>query len=99
MLSQPRRTRRRPAQPRGASDMSTPVLMTEAGYDRLQLELEAMRDEARHEILERVRHARADRGDLADNGELKDALEEQGLLDQRIAELEALLADAEIATA
>ena len=53
--------------------MSTPVLMTQAGYDRLQLELETLRDESRHEILERIRHARADGGDLADNGELKDA--------------------------
>lgn len=75
---------------------SQQVLMTSAGYDRLRNELEMLIDSARQEIAERLRVARSNGGDPTDNGDLADALDEQTLLEHRIAALESLLADAQV---
>ncbi|HEU0336025.1 MAG TPA: transcription elongation factor GreA [Gaiellaceae bacterium] len=72
------------------------LLVTEAGHARLRAELDALTGEGRRELAERVRAARAD-GHLADNPELFEALEEQTLLEWRIALLETQLAGARIA--
>jgi transcription elongation factor GreA len=72
------------------------LLVTEAGLARLRAELDTLAGEGRRELGERVRTARGD-GHLADNPELFEALEEQTLLEHRIAVLEGQLADARIA--
>jgi transcription elongation factor GreA len=73
-----------------------PVLMTSAGHDRLHNDLDRLTNRARQEIAERLRIARSNGGDPVDNGDLADALEEQTVLEHRIAALESLLADAQL---
>jgi len=72
------------------------LLVTAQGYQRLRLELEMLRGEARRTMRERLREARTD-GHLEDNPALFDLLEEQAQLERRIAILEARLAAARIA--
>jgi transcription elongation factor GreA len=71
------------------------VLISAEGYEQRCRELDALRNEARRELAERLREARQD-GDIGDNPALQDLLEEQALLERRIAVLEARLAAAEI---
>jgi transcription elongation factor GreA len=71
------------------------LLISADGYAQRCRELDALRNEARRELGERLREARQD-GDLADNPALHDLLEEQAQLERRIASLEAKLAVAEI---
>jgi transcription elongation factor GreA len=73
------------------------VLISAEGYEERCCELDALRNEARRELAERLREARQD-GGLGDNPALQDLLEEQALLERRIAVLEARLAAAEIVT-
>jgi transcription elongation factor GreA len=82
--------------PTSTHDRSSEVLVTAEGYARLRGELEVMTTARRREIAERLRVARED-GDLADNPDLFEALEEQAALELRIATLEARLAAARIA--
>lgn len=77
------------------TDVDETLLISAEGYDVRCRELDALRNEARRELSERLREARQD-GDLADNPALQDLLEEQALLERRIALLEAQLAAAEI---
>jgi transcription elongation factor GreA len=65
------------------------------GYEQRCSELDALRNEWRPELGERLREARQD-GDLADNPALQDLLDEQAQLERRIALLAAQLALAEI---
>jgi transcription elongation factor GreA len=74
-------------------------LMTQDGYDRLRRELESLTTSTRWDVAERLRVARDDGGDPAENGELMDALEAQGLLEQRISQLQARLAAARVVAA
>src|SRR5438094_260664 len=60
------------------------VPMTREGYERLHDELATLTTTARAEITDRLRAAREDGGELADNLELIDALEDQDLLERRI---------------
>ncbi len=76
-------------------DLDTTVLISAAGYARLESELELLRTDARRALSERLREARED-GDLDDNPALGDLLEEQGQLEQRISLLEARVRSAEI---
>jgi transcription elongation factor GreA len=71
-------------------------LMTREGYDRLQRELLELTTEGRRELAERVSRAREAEADVAENGELREALDESALLEQRIAELTSLLAGVRI---
>lgn len=66
-----------------------------AGYERLCAELEMLRTEARQTLSELLREARHD-GDLEDNPALRDLLEEQAQLEQRISLLDAQRRAAEI---
>lgn len=70
------------------------LLITPEGYAQLREELELLSGVKRHELTERLHAARDDRGDLADNPELAEALEEQERLERRIAVLETQLAHA-----
>jgi transcription elongation factor GreA len=71
------------------------LLVTAEGYDQLRSELEMLRSEGRRSVSERLRAARAD-GDFDSNPALFDAIEEQTLLERRIAVLEAQLAAARV---
>lgn len=82
---------------RAASRPTPDFLMTQEGYDRLHSELETLTTTTRRELAERLRQARADGGNPAENGDLMDALEESGSVERRIAELEARLAAARVA--
>jgi transcription elongation factor GreA len=68
--------------------------VTREGYERLREELTALTTTSRAEIGERLRDARAQGGELADNLELLDALEDQEFLERRIATLETALVSA-----
>ncbi len=72
------------------------VLMTREGYERLRDELATLTTTARAEITDRLRAAREDGGELADNLELIDALEDQDLLERQITALEAAMASARV---
>ena len=74
-------------------------LMTQEGYDRLRRELETLTTRTRWDVAKRLRVARDDGGDPAENGELMAALDEQGLLEQRISQLQARLASARVVAA
>ena len=78
------------------SDRDETFWVTLDGYRQLGDEVAKLRDDVRPELAERVRQARAE-GDLADNPALYEALEEQALLEQRIARLDGQLALARIA--
>jgi transcription elongation factor GreA len=78
--------------PMSGDEMS---LITAEGYEQRGRELDVLRNQARAELAERLRHVRED-GDLADNPTLYDLLEEQAQLEHRIGLLEAQLAAAEI---
>jgi transcription elongation factor GreA len=65
--------------------------VTQAGYRQLRKELKLLTTVPRRQIGERLREARED-GDLADNLDLLDALEQQALLERRIAALETRFA-------
>ncbi len=71
------------------------VLITAEGYEHRCRELERLRTDGRRRLTELLREARSD-GGTDDNPALVELLEEQALLEQRIAALEAQLAAAEI---
>src|SRR5688500_19228818 len=72
--------------------MPTPI--TKKGYEALKAEQERLRKE-RPKIIEAIAEARA-HGDLSENAEYDAAKDRQGLVESRIKELEAKLADARI---
>jgi transcription elongation factor GreA len=72
-------------------------LMTQEGYESLHCELETLIGTSRPELAERLREARADGGNPAENGELMQAMQESQRLDQRISTLEARLAVVRVA--
>jgi transcription elongation factor GreA len=82
--------------PVNESRVDDALLMTREGYERLQQELLELSSAGRDAIADRLRAARADGSDPAENGELIDALNARLLLEDRIAALEARLARAEV---
>ncbi len=71
------------------------IYLTEAGFQKLKAELEQLRSVERPAITAQIAEAR-DKGDLSENAEYDAAKEAQGLLEMRIANLEAQLANARI---
>ena len=69
--------------------------LSPAAYERLKAELDLLTGEGRIEIANKIETARA-LGDLSENGDYHAAKEEQGKMEARIRQLEALLEDAEI---
>ncbi|WP_374928845.1 transcription elongation factor GreA [Kytococcus sedentarius] len=69
--------------------------LTRAAYERLNAELEQLKGEGRREIAHRIEDARSE-GDLKENGGYHAAKEEQGKMEGRIAQLTALLQNAEV---
>lgn len=72
-----------------------PIYLTEGGYQKLKAELEHLRSVERPAISAQIAEAR-DKGDLSENAEYDAAKEAQGLLEMKIAKMEAELAQARI---
>ena len=70
--------------------------ITREGYEQLRDELTALTTISRAQISDRLRDAREQGGEFADNLQLIDALEDQEFLERRITTLEAVLATARI---
>ena len=69
--------------------------MTQAGYDKLIAEINELEAVHRPEISRQIAEAR-DKGDLSENAEYDAAKEAQGLLEGKIAQLKATLANTRI---
>ncbi|QAA76055.1 MAG: Transcription elongation factor GreA [Candidatus Bipolaricaulis sibiricus] len=65
-------------------------VLTREGYERFKKELDELVRVRRPQVIERLRAAR-ELGDLRENAEYHAAKEEQGFVENRIAELERLL--------
>ena len=75
--------------------MTAPSYLTAEGFERLTKELQELKGPARQAISERLRAA-IQMGDLSENADYKSAKEDQGFLEGRILELEAILRNAVI---
>ena len=71
------------------------VILTQEGKTKLEEELHYLETEKREEIGERIRVAR-EFGDISENSEYDDAKNEQAFLESRIAEINSILANAQI---
>ena len=69
--------------------------LTKEGLRQLEDELHDLKVNRRQEIAQKIKEAR-DQGDLSENAEYDAAKDEQGKIEDRIAELEELLKNAEI---
>ena len=67
-------------------------------YDRLQAELDDLTTRGRTEIAQLIERAR-ELGDLSENGDYHAAKDDQGKMEARIRQLQAMLKDAEIVDA
>lgn len=65
------------------------------GYDKLEADLEYLITVKRAEVAEKLKEARSF-GDLSENAEYDEAKNEQGILEAKIAELEAYISNAEV---
>ena len=70
--------------------MAKQTTVSSEGLKKLQDELEYLKTIKRKEVAEAIKVARAF-GDLSENSEYDEAKNEQGAVEQRIAELEAML--------
>ena len=73
----------------------TETYLSQEAYDRLQQELETLKTEGRSRVSADIEAARA-LGDLRENAEYHAAKDEQGRMEARIRQLEALLREASI---
>jgi transcription elongation factor GreA len=80
-----------------AADLSQhQAALTREGYERLRDELATLTTISRAKMSDRLRDAREHGGELIDNLELIDALEDQEMLERRITTLEGSLARARV---
>lgn len=70
-------------------------VLTEEGKKKLEEELHYLENEKRAEIGERIKVAR-EFGDISENSEYDDAKNEQAFTEQRIAEINDILANAQV---
>jgi transcription elongation factor GreA len=70
-------------------------VLTRDAFERLRSELQRLKTEGRERIAERLLRAR-EHGDIRENAEYDVAKNEQGLMEARIRQLEALLKDPDI---
>ncbi|HEY5903788.1 MAG TPA: transcription elongation factor GreA [Anaerolineales bacterium] len=70
-----------------------PIYLTSEGEDKLRAELEELKGPRRDELARRLRSA-IQMGDLSENADYKKAKEDQGFLEGRIQEIEAILRNA-----
>ena len=78
--------------------MTETVWLSQPAYDRLAEELEQLRTTGREEASRAIEIARS-HGDLRENAEYESAKEEQGKMEARIRQLEAMLRDARVGEA
>lgn len=71
------------------------VVMTRAGLQALEAELEEFKTVRRKDVAEKIKVARGF-GDLSENSEYDEAKNEQGFVESRIAQLEAMLKHARV---
>lgn len=71
------------------------VVLTLEGLNKLEQELDFLKTKKRHEIAEKIKHARGF-GDLSENAEYDEAKNEQGNVEVRISEIENLLKNAKV---
>jgi transcription elongation factor GreA len=69
--------------------------LSQEAYDRLRAELDDLTTRGRIEVAEKIERAR-ELGDLSENGDYHAAKDEQGHMEGRIRQLEAILGKAEI---
>jgi len=70
-------------------------ILTSSGAEKLAEELRVLKEVRRAEIAQKIKEARA-QGDLSENAEYDAAKDEQGEIESRIGEIEAILKNAEI---
>ncbi len=75
--------------------MAKQVMLTDEGLKKYEEELEFLRTVKRKENAEKLKEARA-QGDLSENAEYDAAKDEQGMIEARIQELEAMLKNVKI---
>jgi transcription elongation factor GreA len=71
------------------------IVLTRSGYEKLQEELDNLKNVKRWEVAKRLEHARAF-GDITENSEYEDAKQEQAFLAGRILDIERTLDNARI---
>ena len=81
-----------------AKNTSTDTILTSEGKAQLEEELHYLETEKRDEVGERIRIAR-EFGDISENSEYDDAKNEQAFMEQRIAEINDILANAQVVDA
>ncbi|MFY9616415.1 MAG: transcription elongation factor GreA [Candidatus Dormiibacterota bacterium] len=72
-----------------------PVPITKKGLQKLQVELDELRNVKRLEVADRIRTAK-EFGDISENSEYDDAKNDQGWIEGRILTLEKMIRNAEI---
>ena len=75
--------------------MRKAVLLTEEGLKKLQEELRVLKEDRRHEVIERIQEA-VSHGDLSENADYAQAKEEQAFIEGRIQELEEMVKNAQL---
>ena len=75
--------------------MAQEIVLTAEAYKAKYEELEYLRTTGRDEIAERIKEARSF-GDLSENSEYDEALNDQAKLEEKIAQLEAVIKNAKI---
>ena len=73
----------------------TETHLSQAAYDRLRAELDDLTTRGRTQIAQQIERAR-ELGDLSENGDYHAAKDEQGKMEARIRQIEALLKSARI---
>jgi transcription elongation factor GreA len=73
----------------------SPTQLSRDAYDRLKSELDDLTTRGRTEIAQLIERAR-ELGDLSENGDYHAAKDDQGKMEARIRQLQAMLKDAEI---
>ncbi|MDR1355590.1 MAG: transcription elongation factor GreA [Propionibacteriaceae bacterium] len=71
------------------------IWLPQEAFDLLSAELEHLKTQGRRSVSARIAAARAE-GDLSENGGYHAAREEQGQMEARIVQLEAMLRDAQV---
>lgn len=75
--------------------MNKEIVMTSAGLQALEAELEELKTVKRKDVAEKIKVARG-YGDLSENSEYDEAKNEQGIMEGRIALLEKMLKNARV---
>ena len=75
--------------------MEPSIIITQAGKNKLEQELAELKGPRRDDISKRLKSA-IEMGDLSENADYKAAKEDQGFLEGRIQEIEAILSKAEV---